>query len=545
MGKTLNKLKTLGRQAGRWLGLTGGAAPEQHTTAVVGDRFDRLSWRDTYTQAPALRELADDLQEHHDHVEDLLQDAFLAAYKVTPEIRERAAMAPSRLVNHQVITAMAASPELAELRRETAGDPYAAAMAVLALTRQLRELLEQTEQAQDQAQRAEQAQHQAAARAEAVAEALRQAAGQADADGTVPEDAASAVKTAIRHAEDADQAAARALDHALAEVAAAAPGIRSAVRKALTKAATETQEETAVMRAWGVEPGQLERMDFQERAQLAQRLRTGRLARFADLIGRFRQMAAGERARRIEHAPGELVGITLGADLSRLVPAELAALAVPELRAVFASRFAQGELMLYDSRGEQETGQGAIIACVDCSDSMNYPYRGQRGAPTGEAWAKAGALALLDQARQAVPRRDFACILFSSAHQIRVFRFPASRPAAIGDVAELAEHFFGGGTDFESPLGEAVDLLAAEYNDAGRPRGDIVLITDAECAVGEDWMRRWNAARHELGFRVFGIAIGAPTAAAPGSVLDALCDNLRSIDDLADTHRAADLFRLI
>jgi hypothetical protein len=34
-------------------------------------------------------------------------------------------------------------------------------------------------------------------------------------------------------------------------------------------------------------------------------------------------------------------------------------------------------------------------------------------------------------------------------------------------------------------------------------------------------------------------------ATAPGSVLDALCDNLRSIDDLTATHAAADLFRVI
>jgi uncharacterized protein with von Willebrand factor type A (vWA) domain len=297
------------------------------------------------------------------------------------------------------------------------------------------------------------------------------------------------------------------------------------------------------MRAWGVEPGQLERMSFEERARLAERLRNGRLARFAELIGRFRQMAAGERARRVEHAPGELIGITLGDDLSRLVPSELAALGVPALRAVFAARFAEQQLMLYDSRGEQESGQGAIIACIDCSDSMNYPHRGQPGAPTGEAWAKAAALALLDQARQA--KRDFVGILFSSSHQVHTIHFPASRPAAIGDVIGLAEHFFAGGTDFEAPLGEAVSVLEAEYNADGRARGDIVLITDGVCDVSEEWMRGWTTARHRLGFRTFGIAIGSPGATEPGTVLDALCDNLRAIEDLTDTHLAADLFRVI
>ncbi len=87
--------------------------------------------------------------------------------------------------------------------------------------------------------------------------------------------------------------------------------------------------------------------------------------------------------------------------------------------------------------------------------------------------------------------------------------------------------------------------MAEEFDDVGRMRGDIVMITDEECDVTEEWMRGWNHAKHRLGFRVFGVAVGAPPAAAAGSVLDALCDNLRSIDDLTDVHAAADLFRVI
>ncbi|MYR44339.1 hypothetical protein GTW67_20490, partial [Streptomyces sp. SID5910] len=78
-----------------------------------------------------------------------------------------------------------------------------------------------------------------------------------------------------------------------------------------------------------------------------------------------------------------------------------------------------------------------------------------------------------------------------------------------------------------------------------RMRGDIVLITDDDCGVTEEWMRGWNAAKHRLGFRVFGVAVGIPRAAEDGSVLEALCDNLRSVEDLTDVQAAADLFRLV
>ncbi|WP_432138645.1 VWA domain-containing protein [Streptomyces sp. bgisy154] len=541
MGKTLSKLKNLASRAGKWLGLAQAAPEPKATGAVVADRFDTMAWRETYDQAAALRELGEELNERYDYTDDLLRDTFLAAYKVTPQVRGREEMDPSRLVNHQVLHSMVTSPEFEELHRETAGDPYAAAMAVLAQADALRRMLEQARAASEQAQQAKDAEEEAQEAARAVAEAFQQATDAADEDGTVPGAEADAVRQAISQADNADQEAAQAAQQAAQALAAAAPGIRVATRRALAEAADAAREEDALMRAWGVEPGQLERMPFEQRAQLAARLRSGRLGQFADLIGRFRQMAFGERARRVENAPGELVGITLGDDLSRVVPSELVHLGIPAMRAVFAAKYAEARLMLYDSRGEQTTGQGAIIACVDCSLSMAYGTR--HGGITGEAWAKACALALLDQARQA--KRDFVGILFSSEDELSVHRFPAAQPAAITDVIEFAERFFGGGTDYQAPLTAAVELLEAEFNEAGRQRGDIVVITDGECSVSENWMRGWNEAKHAMDFRCFGIAIGAGPDTGPGSVLDALCDNLRGLDDLANPHAVADLFRVI
>lgn len=44
---------------------------------------------------------------------------------------------------------------------------------------------------------------------------------------------------------------------------------------------------------------------------------------------------------------------------------------------------------------------------------------------------------------------------------------------------------------------------------------------------------------------MFGVVVGAPRVGEAGSVLEALCDNLRSVEDLTDVHAAADLFRVI
>ncbi|HBF80771.1 MAG TPA: hypothetical protein DD420_12855 [Streptomyces sp.] len=539
MGTTPSTLDELMSRSGKWLGLST-TTSGRHSAAVVADRFDRITWRDTYEQSAGLREVAEELSERHDHTGDLLTDVFLAAYKAGPRLREREEMAPSRLLNHQIIASLLESPGFAELHRETAGDPYAAAMAVLAQAAALRRMLERSREAQERSEQAEKARQDAEEAASAVGEALRQAAEETDEDGTVPAPAADAVQRSVVAAETSEADAQQAAEGAAQALAGAASGIGAATRNAAANAAAAAREEATLMRAWGVAPGELERMSFDERARLAERLRTGRLARWAELIGRFRQMADGERARRVENATGELVGVTLGDDLSRVIPSELANLGLPGLRAVFAARYAAGELMLYDSQGEQTTGKGAVVACVDTSHSM---YEAGPGGVTREAWAKACALALLDQARHG--GRDFVGILFSAADKIQVFRFPAGRSADTARVLDFAETFLGGGTSYQTPLTAAVDLLEEEFDAAARTRGDIVMITDDECGVTEEWMRGWIGAKRRLDFRVFGVAVGAPRAADTGSVLEALCDNLRSVEDFTDVHAAADLFRVI
>lgn len=520
----------LAKRAGRWLGLAADPAPLRHTTAVEADRFDQMTWAEVKAAAPAVDQLAEDLGERYDYAEDLLSDVFLGAYKHEPKVRPAEQMDPGRLVNHKVVSSLLESPEWDQLRRDTTGDQYAAAMAVLSQAQVLRGLLDHTREAQQAAQAAAAAQQAADEQAAQAATAFDQAAAGADEDGTVDAETAEQLAAAANAATKAAELADSARTAAEAAANAAAAGVRGQLRRAAEQAAAEAAEEAALMRSWGVEPGQLQRMSFEQRANLARRLRSGRLGEYAELIGRFRTMATGERARKVEHAPGELVGITLGDDLGRLLPSEIAQLGVPALRPVFAAKFAESRLMLFDTEGEEIAGQGAIIACVDTSGSM----RGDR-----EAWAKACALALLDQARAA--GRDFVGILFSSAGHYSVFPFPGERAPAIAEVIDFAESFLGGGTDFASPLTTAAQLIDAEYNRTGHQRADIVLITDGECEVTEDWMRTWQDTKHRLGFRVFGIGV----ATTPGPVLDALSDNLRHITDMTDPDTAADLFRVI
>lgn len=537
----MTRLGQLHEAAAPWLTrLQGGLGPRPVVDSR--DRADRAVLGAISTECTALAELEADLAVQYGAA-GLTGDVWMAAYARDPQLADAEEVQPCQRVNRTIVAAMLGSPEHTELRRSTVGEPYAAAMAVLAAGPALRRMLAQLD-GETGRQKAAHDAHQAVARAAAmVGRTYRSAAGSVDEDPDAEVDALHSgdVRRAVARAETAD-AEAQAADAALAgqtggDMAVAL--VRATARQSAADADADLAAEEAAMTAWGIEEGQRQRLDADERMRLAAKLRGGKLARWAELIGRFRQMATAQRSRRVEHARGEYVGVTIGDDLGSLVGGELATLAIPALRAQFAIRYADRQLMVYDQRGEDHEAQGAIIACIDCSYSMTDT---DEHGISGEAYAKALALALLDQAREAKPPREFAAILFDSDVEPPI-RFPADQPVSLESKLQLAENFPGGGTDFQAPLDEAVGLLAAEYNTNGRGKADIVLVTDGTAEVDDTWLADWRAAKKRLGFRCFGLSIGA--WADPARSLEAICDDVRHIDDLADTHATADLFRAI
>lgn len=78
---------------------------------------------------------------------------------------------------------------------------------------------------------------------------------------------------------------------------------------------------------------------------------------------------------------------------------------------------------------------------------------------------------------------------FSAADKLQVFCFPADRSADITQVLDFAATYLGGGTSYQRPLSPAGELLAEEFKDTTRARGDILMLTDDDCGVTETWLR--------------------------------------------------------
>ena len=116
-----------------------------------------------------------------------------------------------------------------------------------------------------------------------------------------------------------------------------------------------------------------------------------------------------------------------------------------ETEILFMRRYEQKRLMQYRKRTAVVKGRGDMIVLIDESGSTR----------SVAGWAKALALALLD-----VASRDGRNLhgAFRVGRRIRTDLFEPGHYTP-EDVMKAAEQFFGGGTNFEAPLKEALRLM--------------------------------------------------------------------------------------
>jgi uncharacterized protein with von Willebrand factor type A (vWA) domain len=212
--------------------------------------------------------------------------------------------------------------------------------------------------------------------------------------------------------------------------------------------------------------------DLQQRLEMAEALQSYRsferlLALAETLVSRL------TRNDPTELQPTEVYDIGLGNDLSRLLPGELLSLRASPRRKDFLRRLLGRQLLTYQIAG-RECG-GPMVVLVDVSHSMS----GEK-----ELASKALAIALSEVAS----RRGQPVVAILFGHRSApLWRLDfQGRPPRRHQIEDLAETFFGGGTDFERPISEAVDLIARR----GEGGGQIVLISDGLCEVDQRWLSR-------------------------------------------------------
>lgn len=296
-----------------------------------------------------------------------------------------------------------------------------------------------------------------------------------------------------------------------------------AVLAAAVAAANEKAAEVqSILRSWGSDAGDGE-VSTLDREMVEKIRQNERLLDISKYLGRLKELIRQKRKNAFAYGRGEKYSLELGNNLSRVISSALSMLAAPETLPLFLRKLQRKSLKQYARRERTTKGQGDIIVCLD-----------ESGSTQGEnaAWGKAVAFALLEIA--GINRRDFALIHFSSTSEQKTDLFLHGKYTK-NQVLEAAEHFFCGGTNFETPLDQAVDLMKEQ----GWSKADLVFITDGECRISEKFAEWFAASKAGLGFTVTGVLMDQDEPGMAFS-LGSFCDEIIKISEVGG-ERAADM----
>ena len=246
----------------------------------------------------------------------------------------------------------------------------------------------------------------------------------------------------------------------------------------------------------------------------------------AKYLGRFREIFAQGKRNGYAYGRGEKYSLELGRDLSRALTSELAMLATPQTAPLFLRKYQRGQIKQYQRREPIYKGMGDIICCLDESDSTE-------GDPA--AWGKAVALTLLEIAADS--GRDFALIHFSGPGSFKADVFQPGE-YTMEDKMRAAETFLGGGTDFQTPMEQALLLMEL----GGFENADIVFITDGECKLPDKYLERLQAEQAARRFTVTGVLLDK---GSPGMTfsLEKFCQNIYRTSELLGDEIVQELVR--
>jgi len=208
----------------------------------------------------------------------------------------------------------------------------------------------------------------------------------------------------------------------------------------------------------------------------------------------------------------EVHGIHKSNEIMRLLPSELSGFDNEELEYLFYAKLMEHSLLTYQLTGSDQSPdekkmKGPVVACFDTSASMG-------GLPIIKA--KALLLAISQILEQEC--RDMYVLIFGSNNQIKELK--VSGKQATGDLLKFLYQGFDGGTDFETPLTRAVEIISQQET---FKNSDILMVTDGECSISGKFSKKVTKDKQLLGFSIFTVICDAPV------IEDSFSDEIVSI----------------
>lgn len=238
-----------------------------------------------------------------------------------------------------------------------------------------------------------------------------------------------------------------------------------------------------------------------------------RIKDLAHKMGRIYISEEKKKATKIpEASKNEVHGTHRSNDLMRMLPSELVNLEDETLEVLFYARLLEHNLLTYELQGvtyingeEQQTSQkrtGPVVACLDTSGSM-------AGAPLLKA--KASLLAIANILKQ--EQRSLHVLLFGSNGELKEFSMNEVNNSS--GLLSFLQQSFGGGTDFETPLKRALEIIK---NDEDFIKADILMISDGDCILSTEFIGSLDTEKNLLDCSIYSV----------------LCDGKRVEDNFSD-----------
>ena len=485
-------------------------------------------YNDIVDQSPVMQQTLEEGEELLPTFKYLHQDIFLSLYKYKARVLPEVDMHISTRMNRGIISNLINTPEYISLRQTCRMDQFNAALGTEIIGREaidiLREAieklkdLEQKKDAMDRLMEEEEKIDELIEDIEDIDELIEDAkragngslAAQLEQERQAKEQSVATLKAmANKIAEDCDE---------LIEDDELVSEVSTTMGSTLTETGKQVQDVSELCEAWGLGTGENCQVAFQNKKDAIERIRrSSKLHKLTDLVGKFKESAIVEQKKKAKHGAVEIKGVTTGDKIQDTLPSDRMNLCNDITKGDFYRRMSEHGLLQYSKESNKQKNKGPIIVCVDTSGSMQGDE---------EIWSKALTVGILEVAQ--MQKRDFACIIYSShADKPIVIKKDEIAPQKIIDCAE---RFHNGGTSFEAPLNEALELI----KDSTFKNADIVFITDGDCYVSDNFSRKFKQIKEDKDFRTLGVLVNMGCGHVSDSSLKEFCDNITLVSDIAD-----------
>jgi uncharacterized protein with von Willebrand factor type A (vWA) domain len=320
-----------------------------------------------------------------------------------------------------------------------------------------------------------------------------------------------------------EQAAGQLAQDAADQTAPPTDVVRAAVNEAAEKAKERAE-------AWGTIAGlggnELAHANPDEAWALADAwMQVPDFKELCKLIGKVIRDFRAQDAKNVIGGDDHVIGIELGANLSRTLPTELARLGSPLLHASFLKDFTDESLLQFETEGSEKVEMGPGVLCLDMSGSM-----GGRKATEAKA-VVVGFIRLMHK-----KNRDAVVIAFNG-RPVWEHHFPKRQALDLKALLALASFQPNGGTDITAAVVRAQHYIERSPT---FKKADLLVVTDGQSAFGTQAATIRDGFRAK-GVRSHGIAIGHRPM--EGGWLLQFCDDAISVQAL--TEATGDIVRAI